>query len=97
MASLSLPQVDFRAAAAEGAADARLREAVRNNTLRKQEGREARWTELPDAQALRELAARIKQHTLENLDYYLRQLVDAVRRNGGVVHRSEERRVGKEC
>ena len=86
MASLSLPQVDFRAAAAEGAADARLREAVRNNTLRKQEGREARWTELPDAQALRELAARIKQHTLENLDYYLRQLVDAVRRNGGVVH-----------
>jgi L-lactate dehydrogenase complex protein LldF len=86
MALVSLPQFNFQEAAAKGAADRRLRTAVMNNTYVKQKGREKRWTELPDIQAIRELASQIKEHTLENLDYYLIQLKAAVERNGGVVH-----------
>jgi L-lactate dehydrogenase complex protein LldF len=86
MGSIGLPQVDFHEGAAKGAADKRLRAAVVNNTFRKQEAREQRWAELPDIQALRSLGAQIKQHTLDNLDFYLDQLKTNVERNGGHVH-----------
>jgi L-lactate dehydrogenase complex protein LldF len=90
MGSIGLPQIDFREGAAKGAADKRLRAAVVNNTYRKQEAREARWSELPDVQALRSHAAAIKQHTLDNLDYYLDQLKANVTRNGGHVHYAKD-------
>ena len=34
----------------------------------------------------REKGRQIKQHTMDNLDYYLQLLCDSVRRNGGTVH-----------
>ena len=40
----------------------------------------------PDPDALRRLAARIKQHTLDHLDTYLEQSVAALQRNGVQVH-----------
>jgi L-lactate dehydrogenase complex protein LldF len=42
--------------------------------------------ELPDADALRTLAGEIKQHAIDNLDFYLEQLKAAVERNGGKFH-----------
>jgi L-lactate dehydrogenase complex protein LldF len=86
MGSIGLPQLNFKDAAAKGAADKRLRAAVIKNTYTKQLARELRWTELPNLQALRSLGAEIKQHALDNLDYYLDQLKTNVERNGGHVH-----------
>ena len=43
--------------------------------LRQYTGRQVCLTELPDSDKLRELAGNIKQHAIENLDYYLEQLV----------------------
>ncbi|MGH9632027.1 MAG: LutB/LldF family L-lactate oxidation iron-sulfur protein [Bryobacteraceae bacterium] len=40
---------------------------------------------LPDYQELREQANRIKQHTIENLDYYLEQLESKLAAHGGQV------------
>jgi len=40
---------------------------------------------LPDYQELREQARRIKQHTLENLDYYLEQFEQQVTARGGAL------------
>jgi L-lactate dehydrogenase complex protein LldF len=82
----TIPDFEFHRAAAEGAGNKPLRLAVLNNTYRKQIAREERWAELPDIQGLRDLAAKIKQETLDHLDYYLQQLKDSVERNGGIVH-----------
>lgn len=70
-------------------ANARLRDAVRAATLLKDEGRHRGMGELRDADGLRWLAADIKQHTLEHLDFYLSRFVDRVEAAGGVVHFAE--------
>jgi L-lactate dehydrogenase complex protein LldF len=77
---------DFHSFSVKSAGDERLKFAVNSATLRQDNGRRLRMLELPDADRLRELAGQIKQHTLDNLDYYLEQLVAAVERNGGHVH-----------
>lgn len=79
----------FTTRAAAAIADRRLITAVQNATKRHDSGRQERMPELNDPLAVRELAARIKDHTLENLDTYLRQLVERVRANGGHVHFAE--------
>jgi L-lactate dehydrogenase complex protein LldF len=87
--SFPLPVFDrnFHAAAARSVADGRLRSATSNACVKKDEGRQMRLsTELRDADALRELAARIKEHTLEHLPHYLEVLAENVRQNGGMVH-----------
>lgn len=48
--------------------------------------RRARTPELPDLHALRTLAGRIKQHTIEHLDRYLGQFVDNAMAAGATVH-----------
>ena len=42
--------------------------------------------DLPEFEQLRELGARIKDHTLEYLDYYLERYEQAVHEQGGQVH-----------
>jgi L-lactate dehydrogenase complex protein LldF len=54
--------------------------------MRQHTGRQLRILDLPDPDALRKLAGQIKQHALDNLDYYLEQLKSSVERNGGHVH-----------
>jgi len=77
---------DFNEISVRCAADKRLAEAVTRNSLNQHVGRQAQMAALPDAEGLRELAGRIKQHAIENLDYYLEQLRQAVTRSGGQVH-----------
>ncbi|HEX2974121.1 MAG TPA: lactate utilization protein B [Tepidisphaeraceae bacterium] len=73
-------------AGAPATGDEPLRQALHRATLHYHNARLKRLGELPDPQALRDLAARIRQHTLDHLDYYLEQFATNVQRNGGQVH-----------
>ena len=77
---------DFHSISVKAAGDERLKNAVSSNTQRQYDGRQQRMLELPDADGLRSLAGDIKQHALDNLDYYLEQLQASVEKNGGQVH-----------
>lgn len=79
-------RIDFKKSAAVALANERLGAAMNAATLRQDNGRRAIMPELGDPLAIRELAKTIKSHTLQNLDRYLAQLADNVRKNGGVVH-----------
>ncbi len=60
--------------------------AVHLATLHKVDARAASMQQLRDADALRSLAAGIKQHALDHLPDFLERFVDAVRSRGGQVH-----------
>jgi L-lactate dehydrogenase complex protein LldF len=77
---------DFHGVSSRNAVDERLKRAVNKATLHQYTQRQAVMPDLPDAEGLRSLAGQIKQHTIENLDYYLEQLKANVERNGGRVH-----------
>lgn len=78
--------MDFHARAKQAIATPGLSEAVSKAVYRQYDGRKNMLPELGDPLAVRELAARIKNHTLQNLDKYMTQFADNVRRNGGQVH-----------
>lgn len=77
---------DFHSLSVKAAGDERLMSAVSNAVLRQYSARQLRLLELPSSDRLRTLAGDIKQHALDNLDYYLEQCLAAVERNGGHVH-----------
>jgi L-lactate dehydrogenase complex protein LldF len=78
------PALAERARAALG--DRFLQEAIGAATTRFIGARRAAFDDLPDAEAWRAAARRIKDATLARLDEYLAQLADNVERAGGVVH-----------
>lgn len=77
---------DFEHASVAAATNPRLKLAVTSATTKQYYGRQNRLAELPDSDAMRELAGRIKQHTLDHLDWYLEKFKAEVERNGGHVH-----------
>ncbi len=77
---------DFMTEAHVACADERLHAALDNSVTKKDYGRRSTLAELPDANALRELAGQIKRHTLDHLDYYLELLERNVIQHGGQVH-----------
>src|SRR5436305_10673535 len=77
---------DFHTVSVKAAGDEKLKTAINNAVMRQYTGRQLRLLDLPDSDGLRELAGQIKQHTLDYLDYYLKQLATNVRKNGGQVH-----------
>ncbi len=77
---------DFHEVSVKAAGDERLKKAVNNAVLKQYNARQLKLLDLPDSDALRTLAGDIKQHALDNLDYYLEQLQASVERNGGHVH-----------
>lgn len=80
------PTPDFKKSVALALANARLGAAMDRATRRQDGARRTAMPELPNPLAARNLAARIKDHTIQNLDKYLAQLADNVRRLGGHVH-----------
>jgi L-lactate dehydrogenase complex protein LldF len=62
---------DFHSLSVKSAGDERLKTAVTTATMKQYTGRQLKLMELPDSDKLRTLAGEIKQHTLDNLDYYL--------------------------
>src|ERR1051325_776388 len=79
-------KVDFHSVSTKAAGDEKLKASINNAVMRQYTGRQLRLLELPDSDRLRTLAGEIKQHTIENLDYYLDQFSENVRKNGGHVH-----------
>jgi L-lactate dehydrogenase complex protein LldF len=77
---------DFQGVSSKNAVNVRLKTSVNKATLHQYTQRQQRMPELPDADGLRTLAGEIKQHAVENLDFYLEQLQANVERNGGQVH-----------
>jgi L-lactate dehydrogenase complex protein LldF len=77
---------DLRGRLRAAAADRPVIRAVRLATLRKVDQRAAGMRGLLDAEALRELADRIKAHTLARLPYYLEQFVEQLERRGARVY-----------
>lgn len=77
---------DFHGISSKNAVDVRLKRAVNKATLHQYTQRQSIMPDLPDANGLRTLAGEIKQHAIENLDYYLEQLQKNVEKNGGQVH-----------
>lgn len=84
----ALPPFKDRVSAA--LADTNLGQAVERATRRQDTARREIIEELPDQLGARRLAARIKDHTLQNLDHYLQQLIESIQRNGGQVHFAED-------
>jgi L-lactate dehydrogenase complex protein LldF len=76
----------FRKRVKTAIADRRVVAAVHHATWHKMDARAAGMRMLRNPQRLRELAAQIKQHTLERLPEYLEQFTENVRRNGGQVY-----------
>src|SRR5688500_4458592 len=77
---------DFHTVSVKAAGDEKLKLSINNAVMRQHTGRQLRMLDLPDADGLRDLAGRIKQHAIDHLDYYLEQLKTNVERNGGHVH-----------
>jgi L-lactate dehydrogenase complex protein LldF len=77
---------DFHKVSVKAAGDEQLRRASGGAVTRQDAGRRLRILDLPDPDAIRQLAGDIKQHALDHLDYYLHQLSTNVEKNGGHVH-----------
>ena len=87
--TIDKPAPDFKRSVAAALADERIGIIFDRCTRHKDEGRRAIMPELGDPLGVRTLAARIKDHTLQNLDKYLEQLVTRVEKLGGHVHFAE--------
>jgi L-lactate dehydrogenase complex protein LldF len=79
---------EFRQASLRALSDARIQAALQRVMGHFDEARRQAIEELtPEVwEGLGRQAREIKQHTLENLDYYLGLLAERVARAGGVVH-----------
>jgi len=63
------------------------RDAVMSScVLTTEKRRDILWRDFPKPDVLRELAGKIKQHTLDHLDLYLEQATGALEQNGVAVH-----------
>jgi L-lactate dehydrogenase complex protein LldF len=76
----------FPMAAKTALGDTQLRKNVRHATDVIQAKRARVVAEMPDWQDLRESGKQIRQHTMENLDFYLEEFEANCTRAGGVVH-----------
>ncbi|CAM4377723.1 lactate utilization protein B [Saccharibacillus endophyticus] len=83
--SLKTDDRKFDARTAAGIEDAFMRGAVGSAQDSLKTRRLTAATALGDWEQWRELGQQIRQHTLENLDYYLGQMADNVERRGGHV------------
>jgi L-lactate dehydrogenase complex protein LldF len=77
---------DFAGAVQQALADAPLQSALERLTNTLMAANRRSFAALPDSDALRSYAKRIKEHTLSRLDTYLVQLDESVKRAGGHVH-----------
>jgi len=80
---------DFLGGTEQALASADLQTALRRLTHAMSEGNRRGYGSLPDSDALRDHAKRVKEHTLAHLDTYLEQLEKSVQRLGGHVHWAE--------
>ncbi len=82
---LSISDEKFKGRVEEGINDDFMRGAVRSAQERLQTNRLAAANELGNWEEWRSLGEEIRQHVLNNLDYYLYQLSENVSKRGGHV------------
>jgi L-lactate dehydrogenase complex protein LldF len=85
MPELAQPAGLFSEEARRALEDEHLQGALDAGTRRLHEGRSAAWASLEDAEAVRERAREIRTTTIAELDRYLADFAEAVRRRGGQV------------
>ncbi len=66
------------------------RVAIQQTTAKKMIARAEAVKDVDRFDDLRDLAAQIKQHTLDHLEVYLKQFADQVQANGGTVHHADD-------
>jgi len=87
----------FDANVKKALADDALRAAIADTTVKKMASRAAAIAQVDQFQALRDLAARIKQHTIDHLDGYLDEFVRRFEAAGGRVHFAATAADANEC
>ncbi|MDF2876417.1 MAG: lutB 1 [Sporomusa sp.] len=80
------PTLHLRDRAVKALKDDQMRQAVRKAVDRLSGNKDKAARELPNWEQWREQTRLIRQHTIDNLDYYLQALTDNVRKAGGKVH-----------
>jgi L-lactate dehydrogenase complex protein LldF len=83
---MKLRSAEFKRRAVIALKDATLQGALQNARGGFVAKRARAFAELPEFDALRDEAAALKDHILDNLDYYLERYETQVRANGGHVH-----------
>jgi L-lactate dehydrogenase complex protein LldF len=86
MAELAQPQPRFREIARGKLGDAYTQSALDLATNRLRTNRVAAWAELPDIEALRERAHRIRMEVIDDLDGHVARFTTALEARGGHVH-----------
>ena len=87
----------FKENARKAIGDAPLREALRRLETAFSAARQTAVDGLPEFEALRDQARAIKDHTIENLDYYLERFEAKVVAQGGQVHWCQTPREAREA
>jgi L-lactate dehydrogenase complex protein LldF len=80
------PDLHFRDRSRKAVNDTQMRQAIHKAVDRLSANKVKAEQELGNWDAWREQGKRLRKHTVDNLDYYLAQLADNVRNNGGHVH-----------
>ncbi|MBO8164177.1 MAG: iron-sulfur cluster-binding protein [Brevibacillus sp.] len=83
---MSGQRAEFAERVAAGLGNGQMRISVPLTQDRLRSGRNRAAAELGNVEEWRDRASAIRMHTLENLDSYLEQLADNVRKNGGHIH-----------
>jgi L-lactate dehydrogenase complex protein LldF len=86
MAELAQPEPRFREIARGKLGDAHTQDALDLATNRLRTNRVAAWAELPDIEALRERAHRIRMDVIDDLDGQIARFTAALEARGGHVH-----------
>lgn len=84
--SMKISEKKFNDRVGDGIQDSFMRGAVSSAQTRLYTNRLKAADELGNWEEWRELGEQIRQHTLENLDYYLMQLSENVSKRGGHVY-----------
>lgn len=86
---MTVSNVTFYERVEEALHNRQLQTALDISTTRFTAGRKNALAALPEAEALRDHARRIRAHTIAHLDRYLAQFADSLERVGGQVHWAE--------
>lgn len=87
--ALQIGEKEFTSRVEKGLEDSFMRGAVRSAQGRLQTNREKAAQELGEWEQWRELGREIREHTIQNLDYYLHQLSENIAKLGGHVFFAE--------
>jgi L-lactate dehydrogenase complex protein LldF len=83
---MTLPAPDLTGRSHAALEDPILQGALKNATTLFIDRRADAITSVPDWEGLRQRARKVKEHTINNLDYYLEQLVEKVEAHGGKIY-----------